>query len=86
MNKQIKETLLEAPEGQLDPCVFPLIEKWNDEPTALQILEVLDNCVNGGLASQFVMVLFESLLDMTIKKENTTYEELLKLATWREKI
>ena len=38
MNKQIKETLLEAPEGQLDPCVFPLIEKWNDEPTALQIL------------------------------------------------
>ena len=80
----IRDSLLEAPTDQLDASVFPLIEKWNDEPTALQVLEVLDRCVYAGLASGFVIVLFENLLAMALKQENTTKEEVIKLATWRK--
>jgi hypothetical protein len=79
----VKKELLSAPDSQLDASVFPLIEKWNDEPTALQILEVLDHCVYGALASGFVMKLLEQMLSIAIKKENTTYEKVVENATWR---
>ena len=49
--KALKEALLKAPDSQLDACMFPLIEKWDDNPTALQILEVLDECIYSALAS-----------------------------------
>jgi hypothetical protein len=84
--KQIKDALLKAPDTQLDAGMFPLIERWDDEPTTLQVLEVLDNCVYAGLASGFVIVLLENLLDMALTRENTTKEEVVKLATWRESI
>ena len=80
---ELKQMLLTAPDGQLDASMFPLIEKWNDEPTALQILEVLDHCVYSALASGFVMVLLESMLDIAMKQENTTHEQLVENATWR---
>ena len=82
----IKDALLKAPDSQLDAEMFSLIEKWNDEPTSLQVLEVLDRCVYAGLASSFVIVLLESILDMAMTLENTTIEEVIKLATWREDI
>ena len=58
--KALKEALLKAPDSQLDACMFPLIEKWDDNPTALQILEVLDECIYSALASGFVIVLLSS--------------------------
>jgi len=79
----IKKQLLTAPDSQLDESMFPLIEKWNDEPTALQILEVLDYCVRYSLASGFVITLLEQILDIAIKQENTTYELVVENATWR---
>ena len=82
MNK-FKEALLKAPDSQLDSSMFPLIEKWDDEPTPIQILEVLDKCIFASLASGFTIVLLENLLDMALKREKTTLEEVVKLATWR---
>lgn len=80
----MKEMLLQAPDGHLDPSMFPYIEQWSDEPTALQILEVLDKCVFAALASGFVIQVLETMLDTAMRAENTTHEELVKKASWRK--
>jgi hypothetical protein len=77
--------LLQAPATQLDDVVKPKIEKWDDPPTALQVLEVLDIVVYDALASSFVVKVLEVVLDMAIKRENTTYEAVVAQATWRKK-
>lgn len=78
------QTLLKAPDRQLDARMKPLIEKWDKPAKAIQILEVLDHCVNGSLASGVVVRLFEILLGGAIKREETTYEAVVAQATWRK--
>ena len=82
--KDIKEQLLKAPDTQLDASMFPLIEKWDNEPTSLQILEVLDKCIHASLASGFVIKLLQSLYDIALKREGKKHEDNVPLATWRE--
>lgn len=79
----LKEMLLQAPDGQLDASMFPLIEKWDDEPTAIQIMEVLDYCVHGGLASGFVITVLETMVETALTGENLSREDLVKKAIWR---
>lgn len=79
----IKAMLLAAPDTQLDAQMFPLIEKWSDPATALQILEVLDQCIFASLASGFTVRLLQMLYDAACANEKTTHEEVVKLATWR---
>jgi len=86
MSKSIKDTLLKAPDSQLDVSMRPLIKKWDDEPTALQILQVLDMCIFGSLASGFTVQLLQTMYDEAIRREGTTREAVEKLATWREEI
>lgn len=81
--KEIVDHLLKAPDSQLDACMKPLIEKWGNPPTALQILEVTDHCIHGSLASGFVVALLQTLYDMQCKAEGTTHAEVVKQATWR---
>ena len=85
LSPDIRKLLLAAPDGQLDACMKPLIEKWNDIPTALQILEVVDQCIYAALASGFTLTIMQSMLAEAIQKEGTTHEELVKLATWRNR-
>ncbi len=83
--KDIKDLLLKAPDGQLDASQKPLIEKWDDfNPSSLSILEVLDNCIWGSLASGFTVNLLQELYDKRLKIENTTHEENVKFAHWRK--
>jgi hypothetical protein len=82
--KELKELLLQAPEGHIDPLAIQSIEKWDDEPKAIQILETLDMCVHGGLSSGFVVSVLEQLLNVAVEREKTDYEELLKDAVWRK--
>lgn len=82
---ELKQILLEAPEGHIGKEVIDMIKTWDDEPTALQLLETLDACVHGGLTSGFVIHILETLLNQAIEKENTSIFEVMKLATWREK-
>jgi hypothetical protein len=84
--KEIIEHLLKAPESQLDIQMKPLIEKWNDPPTALQVLEVLDFCIHGSLASGFVVTVLQTLYDMRCKAEGVTHEQLEPKATWRNRL
>ncbi len=79
----VKALFLQAPPGQLDPSMLPLIEKWDDEPTAIQILEVLDHCIHASLASGFAVSTMQALLAGAQKRENVTMADLVPLATWR---
>jgi hypothetical protein len=81
---ELKQILLTAPKDQLDSSVFPLIEKWKNVPTALQILEVLDQCVHAGLASELMIKVLQTLLDNALVGEKTTLEEIVKHAHWRK--
>lgn len=82
---ELIETLLKAPDSQLDAKMKPYIEKWDKPPTAIQVLEVLDYCVNGSLASGMVVRLLEMILGDAIKREGTTYEAVTAKATWRQR-
>lgn len=81
--KEIREYLLKAPDTQLDAVVKPYIEKWAEDPTPLQILEVLDLCIHDALASGFVVSTLQAIYDVQCKKSNTTHEEVVKKASWR---
>jgi hypothetical protein len=80
----MKDILLAAPDSQIDAAMKPLIEKWSDPPTPIQILEVLDHCIHGGLASGFVVHALQIVYDVACKDANTTHEEVVKQATWRQ--
>jgi hypothetical protein len=85
MDKEMVKHLLDAPDTQLDAAMKPLIEKWADPATPLQILEVLDHCIHGSLASGFVVTLLQIMYDTACKREGTTHEEVLKGAAWRQR-
>lgn len=80
----LKELLLSAPESQLDAKLHPIIQTWPDQPTALQILEVLDHCIHGALASGVVVTLLQIFYKKTCEAEGVTHEELVPKATWRK--
>lgn len=80
----LKQHLITAPDTQLDKSMREYIEQhWHDEPTALEILEVLDKCVHFALASGLVVMVLETMLMTAMKAEKTNMVELEKLATWR---
>jgi hypothetical protein len=83
--KELTDLLLKASVTQLDDQMKPLIEKWSDPPTALQVLEVLDRCVEGALASGFVVAVLQAVYDTRCKADGITHEELVKQATWRKR-
>jgi hypothetical protein len=80
----LKQLLLEAPDSQLDAQMKPLIKKWSDSPAPIEILEVLDLCIHAGLASGVVVNVLQILYDDACKSNNTTHEEVVKLAIWRK--
>lgn len=80
----LKSILLEAPIDQLDPAVLNVIRKWDEPETAAQVLEALDCATDCGGASTFGMYVLEILLNNAIAKEETTYDAVVKEATWRK--
>lgn len=78
--------LLDAPDSQLDAAMKPLIEKWGDPATPIQILEVLDHCIHGSLASGFVVSLLQIMYDMSCTHYKTSHEEVVKNASWRDSV
>ena len=80
----MKELLLTASDNQLDASMFPLIEKWSDPFKAIEILEVLDKCIYGSLASDFTISVLQILYDKALAEEGLAHEELIKDAIWRK--
>ncbi len=85
MIKDLVAHLLEAPDGMLDETMKVLIRKWADPPKALEILEVLDQCIHGALASGFAVQSLQFIYKEACQAEDTTHAEVVKLARWRDK-
>jgi hypothetical protein len=83
MAHEIVLMLLAAPDHHLDESMQPLIQKWSDPPTPIQVLEVLDYCVHSSLASGLGMKMLHILYDDVCKANNVTHEDVVKDATWR---
>ncbi len=83
-NADLKQLMMSAPDSQMDASMKPLIEKWSDPPTSLQILEVLDKTIFAALASGFVVTLMQMLYEEALQIEGTTHDANVPLATWRE--
>lgn len=81
--KEIVNTLLEMPDSQIDASMQKLIRSWSEPPKAIEVLEVLDKCINGSLSSGLVVRVLQMLYDTRCKKEGTTHDECVKKATWR---
>jgi hypothetical protein len=79
-------TLMEAPEHELDASMKELISKWDEEPKAIQLLEVLDKCARYSLASGFTMQVLNTMLGRALEAEGIKYEELITQAHWRKEV
>lgn len=83
MGNELRDFLIAAPNSLIDASMHPLLEKWGDPPTALQVLEVLDQCIHASLASGFVVRALQVLYDQALTREKTAHETVAKNATWR---
>jgi len=79
----MKEILLEAPDSQLDASMKPLVQKWSSPPKAIEILEVLDHVINGGLASGLITTVLQNMYTEALVREKVGHDEVVKLAKWR---
>jgi hypothetical protein len=79
----VASLLLSAPESQLDAAMRPLIERWSKPPKAIEVLEVLDKCIHGSLASGFVVSTLQIIYDARLTEEKTSHDAVTRLATWR---
>ena len=77
--------LQQAPDSQLDSCVKPKIAKWSSPPTSLEVLEVVDEVVHSSLGSDFTVRLLNLILSDSLKRENTTLEQIVPQAHWRNR-
>lgn len=84
--ESLKSLLSTAPEDQLDPTLVELVKSWGDEPTALQILELLDKAAYSAGASEFVMHVLQEFLRLALIEEDTTYEAVVSQAYWRHAV
>jgi hypothetical protein len=80
---ELTQICLTAPEHWLDATMRPLVQKWDDPPKAIQILEVLDHCIHGALAAGVVVTLLQVGYQEALDREGTIHEAVLPLATWR---
>lgn len=79
----IKSHFLKAPETQIGVHTMATIQEWDESPTALQLLKTIDSAIFGSDCTNFVIRTLEVYMDKAIEKEQTTYEEVVKQATWR---
>ena len=79
----IKTHYLRAPETQIGAHTRATIKEWDDSPTAIQLLKTIDSAIYSSDSSTFAIRTLEIYLERAIEDEQTTYEEVVKLATWR---
>ena len=46
--KELKQLMLEAPEGHIATVAMDTIKEWDETPKAIQVLKTLDMCVHSG--------------------------------------
>ena len=81
--REIVKLLLSAPDESLDESAKVMIRLWDDVPTAVQILKVLDISIYAALGSGTAITVMQVMYKEALKNEGTTHEEIVKLAYWR---
>lgn len=81
----LKNQLLNGPDTHIDAGTKESIRKWDSPASATNILQTLDCATFSGGASSIVLYVLDELLRRAIANENTTYDDVVKSATWREK-
>lgn len=82
------EPMISAPDSQLDQEACVDIENLIGLPITEQLLgliDIRDRCIMGGLASTFVMKVFDALIDAAGKKHNALDNSLESLNNARNK-
>lgn len=84
MQQSFKSLMLEAPFGHMDQPLRELIEtKWDDDPSALQLLEALDHIAFCASATPFVQGAIKVLMEIKLEQDKVSYADLIKQAGWR---
>lgn len=79
-----KQHWLEAPDNVIDQSIREMIrDKWDDEPTSIQILEVVDHVVHWGAGSDLAVHLLDLRLRAALASENKILDDILPDAVWR---
>jgi hypothetical protein len=73
-----------APPSHLDSIAVDKIKTWDESLTSIQVLEVLDMCVYGALASPIAMATIKQLYDDLLISENKTHDDNVPHAHWRK--
>lgn len=77
-----KEMMLSAPAGQIDQPLMDIIKKWEDTPTAANLLEAIDFAIYYAATSGFVLSIWQSAYEAKPDEEKSKAMELAK-TTWR---
>lgn len=80
----MKELFARAPEVEIDPSLQPIIQRWDDEPSAVQVLELLDHGTHSGGLSDFVISALRIMLTQAMNSEGLAWNDLVAKVTWRE--
>jgi hypothetical protein len=81
---ECKDSLLKFSDNSLDPSMKTLIYSWGTPVTAIEVLKVVDLCINGALASDIIVYFMQKVYELALEREKKTHEDMLPLATWRE--
>jgi hypothetical protein len=81
---KVAKMLLTAPDEVLDSAMKDLIGKWSNPPLPLEVLEVLDQCVNGGLASILIILILDQMFADSCLRSGCTQDSVYGAATWRK--
>lgn len=82
LEQELVDLILEAPDSQLDESVFNDIKGWNLEPSALDILFILDKIVYFSLGSEFTVSMFGMVLAQAMIEEDIDMDELTSQRNW----
>lgn len=82
--KDFKRLFLCAPNEQIDTMLKDKIKLWEKIPTAIEILQVLDDAVNYSLASDFSVSILNMALTIALENEQKKIEDILPQAWWRD--
>ncbi len=74
--ESIKTIYLDAPSEHLHPSLIKYVMDWSDEPSALQVIRLLDKL--QGKASAFTIEYTQKLFNKCCVDEGRSHQEVLR--------
>ena len=82
--EELKKSLLGFSDDALDQSLKKLIEAWTHPLTPISVLEVVDKAIHGSLAAGVIVAFLQAVYLRSCLDADTSHEEVVKMATWRE--